>query len=406
LIATIHLCRLVTARQDMERFLFVGSGEVGQLVVADSPTYGQVVPPEQKRGIVTLRVGHHGQSIESTGMLELGFHVGWLAQHSHNGCMYGVGSDHRAHAFTIAEDGSLALFSSTSTLGKSHFLELTPDGRWALVANYYCQILAVLPINADGTLGDASDSKLHRVEHKPELSDRQEACHPHQVRIDPKTGRWALACDLGADCVWIYEFDSFKGSLIGALNSKRHFFLRKGAGPRHMDFHSLGNWAYILCELDGNIMVCDWDPGVGQLKEKQSIYALPDGVACSRAPHSGLSQILVGENGRNVYVGSRTNNHIVVFKVDIGTGHLQKIQSVTSGGICPRNFIIDSSSGFPCLHVGNQDSQNIVSFAIDPTTGILLEPPQVLELNGICPQVVTPTMAPGKTVLKRPGKVF
>ena len=47
------------------------------------------------------------------------------------------------------------------------------------------------------------------------------------------------------------------------------------------------NSVYVLCELDGNVVLCDWDSDAGTLSPRQSIYALPSGVVCSRAHHSG-----------------------------------------------------------------------------------------------------------------------
>jgi 6-phosphogluconolactonase (cycloisomerase 2 family) len=77
--------------------------------------------------------------------------------------------------------------------------------------------------------------------------------------------------------------------------------LPEGAGCRHLDFHPNGKWVYVLCELDGNVVLCDWDTDAGVLSPRQSIYALPDGVVCSRAHHSGCSHILVSPDGANVY---------------------------------------------------------------------------------------------------------
>lgn len=30
-------------------------------------------------------------------------------------------------------------------------------------------------------------------------------------------------------------------------------------------------WVYVLCELDGNIVLCDWDTDAGVLSPRQSI---------------------------------------------------------------------------------------------------------------------------------------
>jgi len=286
----------------------------------------------------------------------------------------------------------LEIFSSRACCGSCCFLEISRDGRWVLCANYSAGTVSTLPIMPDGSLGDAADSKLHFEKLDPALADRQEACHTHQIRLDPQTNRWALVCDLGADRVCVYAFDGERGSLVGASNSARHLKMPAGSGPRHLDFHPNGRWVYLMCELDGNVVVCDWDAAAGTLAPKQTIFGLPEGVVNSRAHNSGNAQILVSPDGKTVYSSARTSNTIMVYRVDAATGHLEKLQDVSSGGITPRNFILDFTTQMPKLRCGNQDSQNVATFAInqDGTLGEAV----VSETTGICPCVVTLPCSP------------
>ena len=174
------------------------------------------------------------------------------------------------------------------------------------------------------------ESKLHVVAGlNRELADRQESCHPHQIRLDPATNGWALSCDLGADRIWVYRFDTQTGALQGALTSDRHLLLPEGAGPRHLDFHPSGRFVYVICELNGNIVACQWDAAEGRLKVIQSVYSLADGAACSRAHHSGCAHILVNAAGGALYASARTTNEICVCSID-ADGRLSKIQTVNT----------------------------------------------------------------------------
>lgn len=367
---------------------YIGCGNAGQALVKDAPAYGKVEVKEARKGIAIYEVGETEIGLTPKGELQLDFHVGWLVRHPRNGRLYGSGGG-RAHAFAVAADGQLSLASSADTMGNGAFLEVSRCGRWALVANYSNGVVCVLPILEDGSLGDATDSKLHGgVPLDPALADRQECCHPHQVRLDPAAEKWALVCDLGADRVWVYAFDSTVGALSGAANSSRHLRLPQGSGPRHLDFHPNGRWVYVLCELDGNLVVCDWSAEEGRLTVKQSLYALPEGMACCRAHHAGNSHVLVSADGRNVYVSTRTDNHIVVFRVDEGTGCVSRVQAVPSGGVCPRNFHLDYSGGRGVLRVGNQDSQSVTEFRIQSSDGTLIEPGTATPLPGVCPNVL------------------
>lgn len=252
-------------------YSYVGSSPAAQVKVSDSPAYGKLPPPAvEKKGVMVYRAG------ERVGFSELKHHVGWMEKHPSNGCVYAAGSG-KLRAYKVAADGMLEEFSSADALGNPAHFCLSADGAWALCANYSASTLSVLPIAADGSVGAATDSKHHVVRLNPQLADRQEACHPHQVRLDPGSGAWALACDLGASRVWVYAFDAARGSLAGAANSERHLLLPEASGPRHLDFHPAKPWVYVLCELDGNIVGCRWDAEQGRLTPFGSYYTLPDG---------------------------------------------------------------------------------------------------------------------------------
>mmetsp|Transcript_152562 Transcript_152562/g.489258 ORF Transcript_152562/g.489258 Transcript_152562/m.489258 type:complete len:341 (+) Transcript_152562:55-1077(+) len=250
------------------RVVYVGSGAVGQAKVSNSPVFGKLaVPTEERAAIVNLTVDEELGTLAVFRVEEQPFHVGWLVPRPLNGHLYGVGGG-KAHSWAAGGDGSLTLTSSSDTAGGSAFLELSCDGRWALSAR-----LAVLPISLNGALGMATCVKMHSLQLNPTLADRQEGCHPHQIRLDPHTNKWALSCDLGASRVWVYSFDSVTGTLVGEADSPRHLLLPESAGPRHLDFHPSGRWVYILCELDGCLVVCDWDAEAGRLSPKQTLCA-------------------------------------------------------------------------------------------------------------------------------------
>lgn len=369
------------------RFVYVGGSPAAQSVVPDAPGFQKVLIENEHKGIDIFCVGDDGHSLEDGGFVELDYHILWLALHPTNGHFYGSGTNEKIHSFAIQQDGSLRLVNSVDSLGLSVHIEISNDGKWALSANYISSQVVVFPILPDGSLADATDSKLHRVPLNAALADRQEDCHPHQVRLDPHTNRWALCCDLGADRIWIYAFDGERGGLLGALNSRRHLSFPEGAGPRHLDFHPSGKWVYVLCELDGNLVVCDWDAANGQLLVKQSMYVLPEGMQCSRAHHSGNGHVVVSADGRTVYASSRTDNQIVVFRVEPDTGLLERVQSVPSEGLCPRHFHIDYASTPPQLRLGNQDSQLVMSYSV-ADGGELFGPPEKHILEGVCPSCV------------------
>lgn len=60
---------------------------------------------------------------------------------------------------------------------------------------------------------------------------------------------------------------------------------------------------------------------------------------------------------------------MVVFKRDLSSGKLEKVQNISIHGDWPRNFTIDPSGKF--LLVANQKSHNISVFKIDANSGKL-----------------------------------
>ena len=156
-------------------YSYVGSSPAAQVKVSDSPAYGKLPPPAvEKKGVMVYRAG------ERVGFSELKHHVGWMEKHPSNGCVYAAGSG-KLRAYKVAADGMLEEFSSADALGNPAHFCLSANGAWALCANYSASTLSVLPIAADGSVGEATDSKHHVVRLNPQLADRQEACHPHQV---------------------------------------------------------------------------------------------------------------------------------------------------------------------------------------------------------------------------------
>eukprot|EP00927_Polykrikos_kofoidii_P001400 TRINITY_DN10520_c0_g1_i1.p1 TRINITY_DN10520_c0_g1~~TRINITY_DN10520_c0_g1_i1.p1 ORF type:complete len:388 (-),score=54.68 TRINITY_DN10520_c0_g1_i1:200-1363(-) len=377
-----------------KRVAYVSASKAGQVTVKDSPIYGKVDPPTtQRKGIVVLDVDSDGQ-VGSQRFIDLGMHVGWVATHPTNGCVYACGDGGVLALMTSMDGGVEPHGELVDAVGDPDHFEISADGGWLLSASYSAGTVSVLPIRGDGRLGAAVESRHHApvpgsgLKLYEELADRQEASHPHQIRVDPRGGKWVLVSDLGLDCVYVYAFDAGTGSLRGAANSTRHLKLPKGSGPRHFDFHPSGRWIFVLCELDGMVVSCSWDSDDGRLVSVSSAQSMPAGVEPARAPHSGCAQILCSRDGKFVFVSTRTDNRIVSFAVDPSSGGLTRISDVSCQGVCPRNFNIEGESAPKRLRVCNQDTQTIASFEVK-SDGNLVEPPTILPLEGVCPSNIT-----------------
>src|SRR3989475_5701593 len=221
-------------------------------------------------------------------------------------------------------------------------------GKFLLGAPYPAHKLPVNPIGSRGTA-----QPPHQV-----LTD-----HPNAHSILPDaSNRRVVALTLGNDLVNVFRFDAATGML--APGSPPSVRVKEKAGPRHFAFHPNGKLVYVLGELDASVYVFDYDAATGQLKEKQSISALPPDFQGKPS----AADLHITPDGKFLYGSERTSSTLAGFKVDPASGMLSSIGSVPTEKQ-PRGFNIDASGRY-VLAVG-QLSHALSSYRIDPESGKL-----------------------------------
>ena len=265
-------------------------------------------------------------------------------------------------AFAIdAQTGKLRLLNQQSTGGGSPcHLTVDLEGRNLLVANYVGGSVAVLPIQPDGSLREATAFIQHTG--SSVNKDRQQGPHAHGVYLDSRN-RFAAVADLGLDKVMVYRFDAERGSL--AANDPPFGSVKPGAGPRHFAFHPNGRFAYVNNEMASTVTAFAWDGRKGRLKELQTLATLPEGFAGDNS----TAELELHPTGRFLYVSNRGHDSIAVFAVDQRDGRLRFVEHQGTQGKTPRSFGIDPSGQF--LLAANQGADTIVVFRIDQKTGRL-----------------------------------
>lgn len=295
----------------------------------------------------------------------------FLAIHPSGAFLYAVGETAN---FQKKKSGAVSAFALDRKTGDLKLLNQQPSvgsgpchlvvdkvGKNVLVANYGGGSATVLPIQPDGSLGEASSF----VQHKGSSvnKSRQEAPHAHSINLD-KDNRFAFVADLGLDKVLVYHFDAAKGSITP--NDPDAATVAPGAGPRHFAFHPNGKHAYVINEMDLTVTAFDYDSASGVLKNRQTITTLPDGVKNRKS--MSTAEVVVHPSGKFLYGSNRGHNTIAIFSIDESgelkaTGHQgYKIKT-------PRNFAIEPTGRY--LLVGNQDGNSIGVFAVDPKSGEL-----------------------------------
>lgn len=273
--------------------------------------------------------------------------------------------------------GDLTYLNQKATKGASPcYVTQDRTGRFVLVANYESGNASVLPIKADGTLGEAvsvvqhSGSSINR--------DRQLGPHAHCILMD-KANRYAFAIDLGIDKIVIYRFNEKDGSLInhGAIATK------PGSGPRHLTFHPSNRFAYVINELDSTMAAYTYDSKRGVLNPQQTISTLPQDFS----GESFCADVHVSPNGKFLYGSNRGHNSIVVFAIDPKSGQLTLVEHVSTGGNWPRNFVIDPTGTY--LLAANQRSDSVVTFRLDASTGRLTQTHTAAIPTPVCLKLLT-----------------
>jgi 6-phosphogluconolactonase len=255
-------------------------------------------------------------------------------------------------------DGSLVrLNQQPANESGTCFVSVDPRGRDVLAANYGSGSYVCFRLEADGSLGPRT-ALLHFDGSGPD-KDRQEASHAHSIYASPD-GAFAYGCDLGADSIWIFKFDSTAGTL--ALSYPPAGQVAAGSGPRHLAFSRYGGRLYVANELGHSVTMFARDRRTGALVAEQTISTAAPGIAAAPA------EIVLHPNGRWLYVSNRECDTISVFAV-AASGELSLVQTAPAGVKGPRSIALDPTGGW--LVAAGQEDNRLAVLRVDRATGEL-----------------------------------
>ncbi|MGA2187208.1 MAG: lactonase family protein [Steroidobacteraceae bacterium] len=251
------------------------------------------------------------------------------------------------------------------------YVSVHPSGRFVFAANYGGGNVAVFPVAANGSLGDASDVRpsvgaRHRaraVDDPPGqfAASDHDSPHPHMVAADP-TGQFVIADDAGLDLTLVWRFDAQGGRLLPA--DAPVVAAPSGSAPRHFVFHPNGRYFYNLYEHDARVVAYDYDAATGAMRHKQTIAASPPKFAGSIL----AAEIAMAQGGRFLYVANRLHSGLTAFAVS-DAGELRMISDTWVRADAPRSIAVDPAGEllFSCNHKGD----SITSFRINAASGAL-----------------------------------
>jgi 6-phosphogluconolactonase len=291
--------------------------------------------------------------------------------------MYAVneaGKSSMVSAFALeAKTGKLTLLNQLPALGEDPcYISFDKTGKFALVANYSSGNVVVFPILTDGKLGEHTALVQNRGSLGPN-KERQEGPHAHWIETSPDN-RFALVSDLGLDEMLIYRFNAAKGTL--SPNQPPFARLKAGSGPRHIAIRPGGKFVYVVSELSSTVTAFRFNAKAGTVHELQTVTTLPKDFSgrndtaeiavhpngkflyASNRGHESIAvftihpakgtltfvanvptggkeprHFAIDPGGNYLLAENQLSNDIVVFKIDLATG-----------GLTPTGDVIDVPS--------------------------------------------------------------
>lgn len=252
-------------------------------------------------------------------------------------------------AYKVEESGVLTLLNTVSSQGAHPcYVAIDSDGENVAVSNYSGGTVALYQTLENGGLTDAFQVINH--------NNDSITSHAHSAQyID----NFLIVADLGKNAVYEYAKKgtsySLKSNSIVAMNEK--------SGPRHFVFDATKKFIYIINEHANSITTAKKNG------ENFELLGHTSTLADSFKGESYCADIHISKDQKFVYGSNRGENSIVVFKRDLETGNLEKIQNISTEGNWPRNFTLSPNGKH--LLVANQKSNNISVYKIDAASGML-----------------------------------
>ena len=358
----------------LSRRTFVGLMGAGALVAKGTGgkfrTYIGTYSRGDSKGIYSFVLDTAAGTLTPEGLVAETENPSFLAIHPTGKYLYAV---NEIDKYQGQASGSVTAFKINASSGKLERLNevaaggtttchvnISRNGKFAVIANYGSGSCAAFALGPDGKLGERT--AFHQ--HAGTSSDpgRQKGPHAHSVNFDTQN-KHVIVADLGLDQVKVYNFNAATGAMTP--NEPAFTKVKAGSGPRHFSFHPSGKYAYVINEMACTVTAFNWNAAKGTLTEIDTITTLPGPV------EKGFStaEVVAHPNGKFVYGSNRGHNTIAVFQVDAATGKLKTVEHKSTQGAVPRNFSIDPTGQF--LIAANQNTDTIVLFRINQTSGAL-----------------------------------
>ena len=229
------------------------------------------------------------------------------------------------------------------------YVYLDKTGRWLLAASYSEGVVGLSAIKAGRVTG-------------PPVVTLETGKKAHSIQTDA-ANRFAFVPHVGElNKVEQLRFDADAGTLT--RNTPPHLPGGEGEGPRHMQFHPNGKWAYFVNEQGKSVTLCDYDAANGTLKARQSVPTVPE----EWLTKGSCADIHISADGRFVYASNRGHDSLAAFSINAETGVLTSLGQ-TPTEKTPRSFCLTPGDQF--IISAGEGSDKLIVFRRNADSGLL-----------------------------------
>ncbi|MGP4030910.1 lactonase family protein [Pseudarthrobacter sp. 1C304] len=299
----------------------------------------------QGTGIGALRAAADG-TLGWLGVAATADSPSFLAVHPTLGMVYAVGEAART-VTAYRRSGGFALERTGPDWPAGDaacHVAVDPRGRFLVVACWGDGQVLLYELDGDGGISA-------RFAAAPStLAGRPSRAHATLMLDDGRV----MTTDLGHDLLRVWNYVPGQG-----LQLDHEVALPRDSGPRHLVQHPGGD-VLVVTEYSVEVAVARRSSGSGTF----SLAGVFPATRAGAAAGDSAAEIALSADGRHAYVGVRGSNRISVLEVDADAA--RPVADFPSGGDWPRHHLLRGAR----LHVAHERSGDVVTYPLDPESGL------------------------------------
>jgi 6-phosphogluconolactonase len=301
----------------------------------------------QGEGIGALRAGPDG-TLSWLGIAAKADSPSFLAAHPSLPMVFAVGEQARSvRAYRRSGAFGLEPVGPAWPTGEAPcHVAVDPQGRYVTVTCWGDGQVLLFELDHDGGISAAFGAAASPG------PDRPSRAHSSLMLADGRV----MTTDLGHDLLRIWNYVPGAGLALDHEVSLPH-----GSGPRHLAQHASGS-VFVVTEYSVEVAVVQRSDATGSFR----LASVGPATQAGARPGDSAAEIALAADGRHAYVGVRGSNRMSVLRVGADGTSLQPRADFPSGGDWPRHHLVRNG----WLHVAHERSHDVVTFPLDPESGL------------------------------------